>query len=72
MLIYCTVGSGALSLTWYSELCSADAEIRTVIIGICNGVGLAFIAGFPFVMFPNVEAPRCESQNSVNTIWLGS
>ncbi|WVQ74578.1 hypothetical protein IAR50_004179 [Cryptococcus sp. DSM 104548] len=58
MLIYCAVGAGALCLTWFSEICSADAEVRTIIIGLANGVGYAWISGFPFLMYPASEAPH--------------
>ncbi|WVQ67490.1 uncharacterized protein L199_005690 [Kwoniella botswanensis] len=58
MLIYCAVGSGALLLTWFSELCSADAEVRTLVIGLANGIGYAWISGFPFIMYPASQAPH--------------
>ncbi|WWD18270.1 hypothetical protein CI109_102720 [Kwoniella shandongensis] len=58
MLIYCAVGSGALLLTWFSEICGADAEVRTLVIGLANGVGYAWIAGFPFIMYPASQAPH--------------
>ncbi|ODO04657.1 hypothetical protein I350_05266 [Cryptococcus amylolentus CBS 6273] len=58
MLIYCAVGAGALCLTWFSEICSADAEVRTIIIGLANGIGYAWIAGFPFLMYPASQAPH--------------
>ncbi|ODN97433.1 hypothetical protein L198_03997 [Cryptococcus wingfieldii CBS 7118] len=58
MLIYCAVDAGALCLTWFSEICSADAEVRTIIIGLANGVGYTWIAGFPFLMYPASQAPH--------------
>ncbi|WVQ78917.1 hypothetical protein IAT38_001008 [Cryptococcus sp. DSM 104549] len=58
MLVYCTVGAGSLMLTWYSEIFGLDAEIRTLIIGLVNGVCYAWIASWPFLMFPANQAPH--------------
>ncbi|KAM0713624.1 hypothetical protein Q7P37_010586 [Cladosporium fusiforme] len=48
---------GPLSMTWANEICSADAEERSIVIGMMNASGYAFNAWLPFLTFPAVDGP---------------
>ena len=41
-----------------SEICSADAEERSIVLGIMNAFGYAVNAWLPYLVFPAVDAPR--------------
>lgn len=41
-----------------SEICSADAEERAIVLGIMNAFGYAVNAWLPYLVFPAVDAPR--------------
>jgi ACS family pantothenate transporter-like MFS transporter len=44
--------------TFPSEICSADAEERSIVLGIMNAFGYAVNAWLPYLVFPAVDAPR--------------
>jgi ACS family pantothenate transporter-like MFS transporter len=41
-----------------SEICSADAEERAIVLGIMNAFGYAVNAWLPYLVFPAVDAPE--------------
>lgn len=41
-----------------SEICSADAEERAIVLGIMNALGYAVNAWLPYLVFPAVDAPE--------------
>lgn len=41
-----------------SEICSADAEERAIVLGIMNAFGYAVNAWLPYLVFPAVDAPK--------------
>jgi ACS family pantothenate transporter-like MFS transporter len=41
-----------------SEICSADAEERAIVLGIMNAFGYAVNAWLPYLVFPAVDAPQ--------------
>ncbi|GAB7333686.1 hypothetical protein MBLNU13_g05233t1 [Cladosporium sp. NU13] len=49
---------GPISMTWANEICSADAEERSIVLGIMNAFGYAVNAWLPYLVFPAVDAPR--------------
>ncbi|KAK5729768.1 hypothetical protein LTR17_011634 [Elasticomyces elasticus] len=49
---------GPLSMSWANEICGADAEERTIVLGIMNSMGYAFNAWLPYLTYPAVDAPR--------------
>lgn len=46
------------SLFFHSEICSADAEERAIVLGIMNALGYAVNAWLPYLVFPAVDAPE--------------
>ncbi|KAI1392784.1 MFS general substrate transporter [Hypoxylon trugodes] len=58
LLQYAAVPYGPLSMSWANEICGADAEERSIVIGIMNSMGYAFNAWVPLLTFPQVDAPR--------------
>lgn len=49
---------GPLSLTWANEICGADAEERSLVLGIMNASGYAVNAWLPLLTYPVKDAPR--------------
>jgi len=41
-----------------SEICSADAEERAIVLGVMNAFGYAVNAWLPYLVFPAVDAPE--------------
>lgn len=41
-----------------SEICSADAEERSIVLGLMNAFGYAINAWLPYLVFPAVDAPE--------------
>ncbi|KAH8894926.1 major facilitator superfamily transporter [Thozetella sp. PMI_491] len=52
-----SVPYGPLSMSWANEICSSDAEERTIVIGIMNSLGYAFHTWVPLLTYPQVDAP---------------
>lgn len=52
-----SVPYGPLSMSWANEICGADAEERTIVIGIMNSMGYAFNAFVPLLTYPQTDAP---------------
>ncbi|KAF2718146.1 major facilitator superfamily transporter [Polychaeton citri CBS 116435] len=52
------VGYGPMSMTWANEICGADAEERSIVIGLMNAMGYAFNAWVPYLTYPATDAPR--------------
>ena len=50
--------SRSLTFSFRSEICSADAEERAIVLGIMNAFGYAVNAWLPYLVFPAVEAPE--------------
>lgn len=44
--------------TALSEICGADAEERSIVLGLMNAMGYAFNAWLPYLTYPTVDAPR--------------
>ncbi|KAF3035342.1 hypothetical protein E8E12_006713 [Didymella heteroderae] len=53
-----SVPYGPLSMSWANEICGADAEERTIVIGVMNSMGYAFNAFVPLLTYPQTDAPR--------------
>ncbi|KZM24959.1 uncharacterized protein EKO05_0010497 [Ascochyta rabiei] len=53
-----SVPYGPLSMSWANEICGADAEERTLVIGIMNSMGYAFNAFIPLLTYPQTDAPK--------------
>jgi ACS family pantothenate transporter-like MFS transporter len=53
-----SVPYGPLSMSWANEICGADAEERTIVIGIMNSMGYAFNAFVPLLTYPQTDAPK--------------
>ncbi|KAK3114804.1 hypothetical protein LTR53_006500 [Teratosphaeriaceae sp. CCFEE 6253] len=49
---------GPLAMSWANEICGADAEERSIVLGIMNSMGYAFNAWLPYLTYPAVDAPR--------------
>lgn len=45
-------------MSWANEICSSDAEERTIVLGLMNAAGYAFNAWLPLLTYPQVESPR--------------
>lgn len=45
-------------MSWANEICGADAEERTIVIGIMNSMGYAFNAFVPLLTYPQTDAPK--------------
>lgn len=41
-----------------SEICGADAEERSIVLGLMNAFGYAFNAWLPLLTYPTTDAPR--------------
>lgn len=41
-----------------SEICGADAEERTIVLGLMNAFGYAFNAWLPYLTYPQVDSPK--------------
>jgi ACS family pantothenate transporter-like MFS transporter len=50
--------SRSLTFFFRSEICSADAEERAIVLGIMNAFGYAVNAWLPYLVFPAVDAPE--------------
>ncbi|KAF1931244.1 MFS general substrate transporter [Didymella exigua CBS 183.55] len=53
-----SVPYGPLSMSWANEICGADAEERTIVIGVMNSIGYAFNAFVPLLTYPQTDAPK--------------
>lgn len=53
-----SVPYGPLSMSWANEICGADAEERTIVIGVMNSMGYAFNAFVPLLTYPQTDAPK--------------
>jgi ACS family pantothenate transporter-like MFS transporter len=53
-----SVPYGPLSMSWANEICSGDAEERTIVIGVMNSMGYAFNAFVPLLTYPQIDAPK--------------
>ncbi|SMR59008.1 unnamed protein product [Zymoseptoria tritici ST99CH_1E4] len=49
---------GPLAMAWANEICSSDAEERSIVIGMMNSFGYAVQAWLPYLTFPGVDSPR--------------
>jgi len=47
-----------LADTLTSEICGADAEERSIVLGLMNSFGYAFNAWLPYLTYPATDAPR--------------
>ncbi|RYD23865.1 MAG: hypothetical protein EOP88_02385 [Verrucomicrobiaceae bacterium] len=45
-------------MSWANEICGADAEERTIVIGVMNSMGYAFNAFVPLLTYPQTDAPK--------------
>ncbi|KAK4616492.1 Pantothenate transporter liz1 [Fulvia fulva] len=53
-----SVPYGPISMSWANEICGADAEERSIVLGLMNSLGYAFNAWVPYLTYPQVDAPR--------------
>ena len=53
-----SVPHGPLSMFWANGICDADAEQRTIVIGVMNSVGYAFNEFLPLLTCPQTDAPK--------------
>ncbi|EME80536.1 uncharacterized protein MYCFIDRAFT_31685 [Pseudocercospora fijiensis CIRAD86] len=53
-----SVAYGPMSMSWANEICGADAEERTIVLGLMNSFGYAFNAWLPLLTYPQVDSPR--------------
>ncbi|PPJ52275.1 hypothetical protein CBER1_10276 [Cercospora berteroae] len=52
-----SVPYGPISMSWANEICGADAEERSIVLGLMNSFGYAFNAWLPLLTYPQVDAP---------------
>ncbi|KAF2764515.1 major facilitator superfamily transporter [Teratosphaeria nubilosa] len=57
-VVRAAVPYGPLAMSWANEICGADAEERTMVLGIMNASGYAFNAWLPLLTYPAKDAPR--------------
>ncbi|KAK5135536.1 hypothetical protein LTR08_005171 [Meristemomyces frigidus] len=53
-----SVPYGPLAMSWANEICGADAEERTIVLGLMNALGYAFNAWLPYLTYPQVDSPK--------------
>lgn len=53
-----SVPYGPLSMSWANEICTSDAEERTIVLGLMNSLGYAFNAWVPILTYPASDSPR--------------
>lgn len=53
-----SVAYGPLAMSWANEICGADAEERSIVLGIMNSLGYAFNAWLPLLTYPALDAPK--------------
>jgi MFS transporter, ACS family, pantothenate transporter len=58
LILRAAVPYGPLSMSWANEICGADAEERSIVLGIMNACGYAFNAWLYYLTYPAVDAPR--------------
>ncbi|KAF3057206.1 Pantothenate transporter liz1 [Daldinia childiae] len=63
---------GPLSMSWTNEICGADAEERSIVIGIMNSMGYAFNAWVPLLTYPQVDSPRFRKGFISSTVLFGA
>jgi ACS family pantothenate transporter-like MFS transporter len=58
MIYRAYVPYGPLAMSWANEICSGDAEERTIVLGVMNSVAYAFNAWVPLLTYPQVDSPK--------------
>ncbi|KAF2167409.1 hypothetical protein M409DRAFT_66020 [Zasmidium cellare ATCC 36951] len=53
-----SVPYGPISMSWANEICTSDAEERTIVLGLMNSLGYAFNAWVPILTYPASDSPR--------------
>ncbi|TKA24213.1 hypothetical protein B0A50_05977 [Salinomyces thailandicus] len=53
-----SVPYGPMSMSWANEICGADAEERSIVLGLMNAIGYAFNAWLPYLTYPQVDSPN--------------